>query len=105
MTERFNSKEIAIEMSYNIKDACTRYRNNYEINLFWQILTGQIEENVYHYEMKEYARILQYLIKLLPNLASLSVCNFNKRIYIILQTLEIIFYCFLNKKESKLSCI
>lgn len=71
LTKRFNSKELAIEISYNIKDACYRYRNNYEINLFWQILTGQIEENVYHYEMKEFARILQYFIKLS---SSQSVC-------------------------------
>ncbi|CAF2119884.1 unnamed protein product [Rotaria magnacalcarata] len=70
LTEKFCSKEIAIEIGYNIKDACNRYRNSYEINLFWQILTGQMEENVYHYEMKEFARILQYLIKLSPNFSS-----------------------------------
>ena len=64
-----------MEIGYNIKDACNRYRNNYEINLFWQILTGQVEENVYHYEMKEFARILQYLIKLSSNSSSQSVCN------------------------------
>jgi len=65
-----------MEISYNLKDACHRYRNSYEINLFWQILTGQIEENVYHYEMKEFARILQYLIKLCSNSSSKSVCQF-----------------------------
>jgi hypothetical protein len=64
LIKRFDSRDTAIEMSYNIRDACHRYRNHYEINLFWQILTGQIEENVYHYEMKEFARILQCLIKL-----------------------------------------
>ncbi|CAF3338072.1 unnamed protein product [Rotaria socialis] len=73
LTKKFCSKEIAIEIGYNIKDACNRYRNSYEINLFWQILTGQIEENVYHYEMKEFARILQHLIKLSPNFSSQSV--------------------------------
>ncbi len=67
LTKRFDSRNIAVEMSYNIRDACHRYRNHYEINLFWQILTGQMEENVYHYEMKEFARILQYLIKLCSN--------------------------------------
>jgi len=73
LTKRFDSKELAIEIDYNMKDACQRYRNNYEINLFWQILTGQIEENVYHYEMKEFARILQYLIKLCSNSSSESL--------------------------------
>ncbi|CAF3458598.1 unnamed protein product [Rotaria sp. Silwood1] len=73
LIKRFHSKEIAIEIGYNIKDACNRYQNNYEINLFWQILTGQIEENVYHYEMKEFARILQYLIKLCPHSSSQSL--------------------------------
>ena len=53
-----------MEMCYNIRDACHRYRNHYEIDLFWKILTGQIEENVYHDQMREFARILQYLIKL-----------------------------------------
>jgi hypothetical protein len=64
-----------MEIGYNIKDACQRYRNNYEINLFWQILTGQVEENVYHYQMKEFARILQYLIKLASNPSKQPVCN------------------------------
>ncbi|CAF2969513.1 unnamed protein product [Rotaria sp. Silwood2] len=75
LTKRFNSKEIAIEICYNIKDACNRYQNRYEINLFWQILTGQIEENVYYYEMKEFARILQYLIKLCPHSSSQSLLS------------------------------
>ncbi len=73
LTKRFDSQNIAVEMSYNIRDACHRYRNHYEINLFWQILTGQMEENVYHYEMKEFARILQYLIKLCPHSSTESV--------------------------------
>jgi len=75
LTKRFDSKIIANEINYNIKDACYRYRNNYEINLFCQILTGQMEENIYHYQMKEFARILQYLIKLCSNISSESVCN------------------------------
>ncbi|CAF4110686.1 unnamed protein product, partial [Adineta steineri] len=73
LTKRFNNKEIAIEISYNMQDACNRYRNNYEINLFWQILIGQVEENVYHDEMKEFARILQYFIKLSSNYSSQSL--------------------------------
>ncbi len=73
LIKRFASRDIAIEISYNIRDACHRYRNYYEINLFWQILTGQIEENVYHYEMKEFARILQYLIKICSNSSTQSV--------------------------------
>jgi hypothetical protein len=32
-----------------------------------------MEENVYHYEMKEFARILQYLIKICPNSSTESV--------------------------------
>lgn len=63
LTKRFDSEEIAREMNYNIRDACQRYQHHYEINLFWQILTGQIEERVYHDEMKEFARILQYVIQ------------------------------------------
>ncbi|CAF1462249.1 unnamed protein product [Adineta steineri] len=77
LTKRFNNKEIAIEISYNMQDACNRYQNNYEINLFWQILIGQVEENVYHDEMKEFARILQYFIKLSSNYSSQSVYFIN----------------------------
>jgi len=47
----------------DIESACSNYRNTYEINLFWKILIGQVEEHVYHYQMKEYARILQAFIR------------------------------------------
>lgn len=63
LTKRFHSKDIAIEINSNLQTSSYRYRSHYEINLFWQILTGQIEENIYHYEMKEFARILQYFLK------------------------------------------
>jgi len=59
-----------------MQDACNRYRTSYEINLFWQILTGQVEEHVYHYEMKQFARILQYFIKLFSNSSSKSVSTY-----------------------------
>ena len=75
LTKRFDSRELAMEIGYNFQDACHRYRNNYQINLFWQILTGQMEENVYHDEMKEFARILQYFIKLSSHSAAQSVGN------------------------------
>lgn len=55
LIERFQFQEFQL--------ACSFYRKTYEINLFWKILTGQIEENVYHYQMREYARILQAFIR------------------------------------------
>lgn len=63
LTKRFDSQEIAVEISSNIQRACRRYQHHYEINLFWQIVTGQVEERVYHDEMKEFARIVQYFIR------------------------------------------
>lgn len=63
LTKRFDSQAMALEISSSIQDACRRYQHHYEINLFWQIVTGQVEERVYHDEMKEFARILQYFIQ------------------------------------------
>ncbi|CAF0887557.1 unnamed protein product [Rotaria sp. Silwood1] len=62
--KRFNSHTIAIEMGYNLSDACQRYRNSERINLFWGIITGQIEEMVYHHQMKSISQLLQHLIKM-----------------------------------------
>ncbi|CAF0922434.1 unnamed protein product [Rotaria sordida] len=62
--KRFNSHTIAIEMGYNLNDACQRYRNSERINLFWGIITGQIEEMVYHHQMKSISQLLQHLIKM-----------------------------------------
>jgi hypothetical protein len=60
---RFDSDTIGIEMSYNLRDACLRYRHCEQINLFWGIITGQIEELVYHHRMKSIGQLLQYLIR------------------------------------------
>ncbi|CAF2823016.1 unnamed protein product [Rotaria sp. Silwood2] len=62
--KKFNSPMIAIEMGYNLSDACQRYRNSERINLFWGIITGQIEEMVYHHQMKSISQLLQHLIKM-----------------------------------------
>ena len=64
LEKRFDGTAVAKEVSDNLNDACVRYRRNYDINLFWRILTGQTEENVYHHEMREYARILQFFLRL-----------------------------------------
>ena len=62
--KRFHSKTIAIEMEYNLRDACKRYRHSEQINLFWGIITGQIEELVYHHQMKSISQLLQSLIRM-----------------------------------------
>ncbi len=62
--QRFNSRTIAIEMGYNLRDACQRYRNSEQINLFWGIITGQIEEMVYHHQMKSISQLLQHLMRM-----------------------------------------
>jgi hypothetical protein len=51
-------------MGYNLRDACQRYRNSEQINLFWGIITGQIEELVYHHQMKSISQLLQHLIRM-----------------------------------------
>ncbi|CAF1228433.1 unnamed protein product [Didymodactylos carnosus] len=64
LKKRFDSKDMAIEIGYNLRDACLRYRNSERINLFWGILTGQIEEQVFHYQMKTIAQLLQHLCRM-----------------------------------------
>jgi len=64
MEKRFDSKPIAIEIGYNLRDACQRYRNSRQINLFWGILTGQIEEMVYHHQMKSICQLFQHFIQM-----------------------------------------
>jgi len=51
-------------MGYNLHDACQRYRNSEKINLFWGILTGQIEELVYHHQMRSISQLLQHLMRM-----------------------------------------
>lgn len=62
--KRFDSKDTAIEMGYNLRDACTRYQHSEEINLFWGIITGQIEEMVYHHRMRSVSQLLQHLMRM-----------------------------------------
>ena len=70
LNKRFDNQDRAMEISTNLSDSCSRYRNNYEINLFWKILTGQMEENIYHHEMKEFARIFQSFVKMSSKVSS-----------------------------------
>ena len=62
--QRCHSKAIALEMGYNLRDACQRYCHSEQINLFWGILAGQIEEFVYHHQMQSISQLLQYLIRM-----------------------------------------
>ena len=62
--QRCHSKAIAIEMGYNLRDACERYSHSEQINLFWGILTGQIEEFVYHHQMQSISQLLQHFLRM-----------------------------------------
>ena len=68
-----HSKSIAIEMGYNLRDACERYHHSEQINLFWGILTGQIEEFVYHHQMQCISQLLQHLIRMHEHFSSQSL--------------------------------
>lgn len=67
---RFHS--CAIEMGYNLRDACKRYRTSQEISLFWGIVTGQREEMVYHHQMKCIGQLLQHFIRVATRIPSQS---------------------------------
>ena len=49
MSRNENNDEAAIEDGYNLRDASVRFGHKIHVNLFKQIIQGELEENVFHY--------------------------------------------------------
>lgn len=43
---------MAIEEGYNLEDACTRLDYEPPIHLFHQIISGEVDEKLFHYWME-----------------------------------------------------
>ncbi|XP_071538586.1 translin-associated factor X-interacting protein 1-like [Panulirus ornatus] len=49
--ERYHLEEVRAEWCYSLADACQRLAHEEQIGLFWGILCGQVEEQVYHHQV------------------------------------------------------
>ncbi|KAL7636418.1 UNVERIFIED_CONTAM: hypothetical protein RMT77_013193 [Armadillidium vulgare] len=57
-SERYHIEEIRAEWCYSLVDACQRLAHEEEIGLFWGIICGQIQEDIYHHQEKMMEDIL-----------------------------------------------
>ncbi|XP_050714619.1 translin-associated factor X-interacting protein 1-like [Eriocheir sinensis] len=49
--ERYHLEEVRAEWCYSLADACQRLAHDEQVGLFWGILCGQVQEEVYHYQV------------------------------------------------------
>ncbi|XP_066938894.1 translin-associated factor X-interacting protein 1-like [Macrobrachium rosenbergii] len=49
--ERYHLEEVRAEWCYSLADGCQRLAHEEQIGLFWGILCGQVQEQVYHYQV------------------------------------------------------
>ncbi|ROT70056.1 putative translin-associated factor X-interacting protein 1-like [Penaeus vannamei] len=49
--ERYHLEDVRAEWCYSLADACQRLAHEEQIGLFWGILCGQVQEEVYHYQV------------------------------------------------------
>ncbi|XP_045595105.2 translin-associated factor X-interacting protein 1 [Procambarus clarkii] len=49
--DRYHLEEVRAEWCYSLADACQRLAHEEQIGLFWGILCGQVEEQVYHHQV------------------------------------------------------
>ncbi|CAG0898990.1 unnamed protein product [Darwinula stevensoni] len=59
--ERYPKKFIRMEWSYNLIDACQRFPHDDVIGLFWGILCGKYDEEIYHSQRKIVQRLKKSL--------------------------------------------
>ncbi|XP_077993673.1 translin-associated factor X-interacting protein 1-like [Glandiceps talaboti] len=81
LLRRFGMEEMVIEWGYNLLDAVQRFESDDRIGLFHGILTGQIDEEIYHSQMQTLAKLIQALTKAdaeAGNQGTLSKADFEK---------------------------
>ncbi|KAK4301082.1 hypothetical protein Pmani_026752 [Petrolisthes manimaculis] len=49
--ERYHLEEVRAEWCYSLADACQRLAHEEQVGLFWGILCGQVQEQVYHHHV------------------------------------------------------
>lgn len=58
LSRRFSMEQMRIEWGYNLEDACTRYAHDEMIGLFQGVLSGEIDEEVYHGTMEQIEQLM-----------------------------------------------
>ncbi|MPD06462.1 hypothetical protein E2C01_102276 [Portunus trituberculatus] len=48
---RYHLEEVRAEWCYSLADACQRLAHDEQVGLFWGILCGQVQEQVYHHQV------------------------------------------------------
>ncbi|XP_028391683.1 translin-associated factor X-interacting protein 1-like [Dendronephthya gigantea] len=48
LDRRFGAENLTFEWAYNVQDACVRYQHDPRIGLFHRILSGEMDEALYH---------------------------------------------------------
>ncbi|CAG5134361.1 unnamed protein product [Candidula unifasciata] len=64
LKSRFPLEQIVLEWGYNLHDACQRYANDEIIGLFWSVLNGEADEEIFHSQLMTIHRLLTSMTKL-----------------------------------------
>ncbi|KAL4234843.1 Translin-associated factor X-interacting protein 1 [Mactra antiquata] len=61
LQRRFGLEQMIIEWGYNLHDACQRYTHDEHVGMFSGVLTGEIEEDIYHNQLQLIQRLMNHL--------------------------------------------
>ncbi|BFZ19882.1 hypothetical protein BsWGS_22921 [Bradybaena similaris] len=81
LRSRFPLQQIVLEWGYNLHDACQRYAHDDVIGLFWKVLNGEANEEIFHSQLLTIHRLLTHMTKLdaqKGNEGTLSFDDFRK---------------------------
>ncbi|CAF3399761.1 unnamed protein product [Rotaria sp. Silwood1] len=60
---RYGNHNTAVEMGYNLDFACKRFKHNDNCQLFYHILSGEADEDIYHYTKNLIEQLAERIIK------------------------------------------
>ncbi|XP_064611191.1 translin-associated factor X-interacting protein 1-like isoform X2 [Liolophura sinensis] len=63
LTRKFGLEQMVVEWGYNLHDALQRYSHDESLGLFWGVLTGEVDEEVYHSQLQIMANLVNHLTK------------------------------------------
>ncbi|CAD5115419.1 DgyrCDS4394 [Dimorphilus gyrociliatus] len=75
LNSRFPAESMVAEWAYNMRDACQRYSHDQKIGLFGFILSGDADEELYHYDYELLENIRSAFIKVDSNNAGSGQLN------------------------------
>lgn len=64
LQNRFPLQQIVVEWAYNLHDACQRYSHDDVIGLFWRVLDGKADEEIFHSQLYTIHSLLTQMTKL-----------------------------------------